>query len=647
MAQAESRSQSRLLTLGTTTLVVAALYLAKDFLIPLAMAVLLSFLLAPLVARLQRLGLGRVPSVLTVVLVGVVGTGLLGFIVAEQVFDLSGQFPRYRENILAKLDELKESIGPALSKANQTVAQVSEHLEPPAAKSPAPGVSAPADAQSLPPDDETPDAERMLKAADSSAAIPVKVVATPISVPSIFSSVLSPVLAPLGTVAVVAVLVIFMLIQREDLRNRVIRLVGDTQLRLTTQAIDDASRRVSHYLLMQLIINSSYGVAMALGFWLIGLPNAILWGLLAGLLRFVPYVGPAVGAVMPLVLSLAVFAGWTRPLLVLGWVILLELVSSNVMEPWLYAAGTGVSPLAIIVSAVFWTWLWGGVGLVLSTPITVCLAVLGRHVPQFHFLSVLLGDEPPLALHATMYQRLLALDQDEAAEQARDFLKSRSVPELFDEVLIPTLRLAEEDRHQGELGQDRIEQIHTAVREIIEDVAEQAAAEQAASAAVVSGELAVVEPALANPLALCVPGFDAADELVGRMLVHLLAMNGFSAELIPREEVAGQPDAARLKAATVVWVSALPPVAEIHARIVCKRLRARMAAAKVLVGLWTGPTSTRTPEQLLRSGAMDVAYTLQSAVQKSVALLPPPPDAETPPPASAPNGAPLTMAANA
>ncbi len=321
-----------------------------------------------------------------------------------------------------------------------------------------------------------------MPSADETAALPVKVVATPVSMPSIFSNVLGPVLAPLGNMAVVAILVIFMLIQREDLRNRVIRLIGDAHLRLTTQAIDDASKRVSHYLLMQLIINASYGVAIAVGLSLIGLPNAILWGLLAGLLRFIPYVGPVIGTAMPLLLSLAVFEGWTRPLLVLGWIVALEIVSSNVMEPWLYGAGTGVSPLAIIVSAVFWTWLWGGMGLVLSTPITVCLTVIGRYVPQFRFLYVLLGDEPPLALHESLYQRLLALDQDEAADQARDFLKSRSVLELFDEVLIPALRLAEEDRHNGQLDPARLELMHAAVREIVDDVAEQAEAARAAQA---------------------------------------------------------------------------------------------------------------------------------------------------------------------
>jgi predicted PurR-regulated permease PerM len=606
---------------------VAALYFAKDFLIPLAMAVLISFMLAPLVRRLQRLGLGRVASVVLVVVVALCGTGALGYAVGQQLLDLSDQLPHYQSNIVAKLDAVHRSIEPALRKAEQTVAEVNEHLQP------APGdvkqdpnlESDNGEDRPVSPGTE-PAAELSPQAAAKNAAVPVKVVSTPTSVPSMFSNMLGSVLGPLGSVAVVAVLVIFMLIQREDLRNRVIRLVGDTQLRLTTQAIDDASTRVSHYLLMQLIINATYGVATAFGLYLVGLPNAILWGLLSGLLRFVPYIGPAIGAAMPLLLSLAVFEGWTRPLLVLGWIVILELISNNVMEPWLYSAGTGVSPLAIIVSAVFWTWLWGGMGLVLSTPITVCLTVIGRHVPQFRFLYVLLGDDPPLELHESFYQRMLALDQDEAADQARDFLKSRGVIELFDEVLIPALRLAEEDRHSGQLDENRLQLMHAAVREIIDDVAEPAidAAEPPATPA--DSDLPAAEkPEVELPTALCVPAHDQGDELVALMLTHLLAGSGFAAELVAREAItSGQFDAARIRAAKVIWVSALPPIAEMHARNLCKRLRGRTSATKIMVGFWTGPTSPRAKDQLQRAGAAEVEFTLQTAVEKSVALIAPP-----------------------
>src|SRR5690606_7062319 len=253
------------------------------------------------------------------------------------------------------------------------------------------------------------------------------------------------------------VFVIFMLIQREDLRDRMLRLIGPGRLIATTQAIDDAAHRVSRYLLIQWMVNATYGTAAAIGLYVIGLPNALLWGVLATLLRFIPYVGPWIGASMPIALSLAAFDDWTRPLVVAGMFIVLELLSNNLMEPWLYGMGTGVSPVAIIASAVFWTWLWGPIGLVLATPLTVCLVVVGLYVPRLEFLNILLSDQPGLPPQARVYQRLLAMDQEEVFQIADEYLKERSLLDLYEYVLLPALSMAEHDRHHGILDQARSE----------------------------------------------------------------------------------------------------------------------------------------------------------------------------------------------
>jgi predicted PurR-regulated permease PerM len=610
MAQPRALSPSRLLTLAATILIVAVLYFGREVLLPLALAALFSFLLAPLVTRLQRWGLGRVPSVLGVVLLSTCGFCLLAWIVIVQMREVSQALPQYRKNIVAKLDALESSVSPRLQKASQLLNELSSHLHPRrSSESPAPSPGnvfgpspskLPSDAKSAPPDD--------------GEAMPVRVVAMPVSVPSLLNDYLGALLSPLGSVAIVTVLVIFMLIQREDLRNRVIRLVGESQLRLTTQALDDASQRVSRFLRVQLLLNASYGITIALGLGLIGVPNPILWGLLSGLLRFAPYIGPWIGATLPILLSFAVFEGWLQPLLVVGWFVIVELVSNNVAEPWLYGASTGVSPLGIIVSALFWTWLWGGVGLVLATPLTVCITVLGRHVPQFRFLHILLGDEPPLPLGTTFYQRLLALDYDEAQGQAREFLKNHSAIELFDDVLIPALRLAEEDRHNGDLSETRQRFVDDSLRELIDDL------ETTEPTATIENELAesIEElPTVAKPEVICVAAGDVADELVALMLRYVLNQHAYHAIVVDRDELKlRKMKLDEFSHADLICVSALPPFAEIAARNVCKAFRVATKAPKLLVGVWTGETNMRTKEQLLRVGANGVVFTLRQAVEE-------------------------------
>src|SRR4029079_17820537 len=295
-----------------------------------------------------------------------------------------------------------------------------------------------------------------------------------------------------------------MLIQREDLRNRLIHLIGSPRLNVTTQALDDAAHRVSRYLLMQLIINGLFGLVLGIGLFFIGVPNSLLWGVLAGILRFVPFIGPWIAASIPVALSLAVFDGWTKPFLVLGLFVINELVSNNILEPWLYGASTGISSLGILVSAVFWTWLWGPVGLVMATPLTVCLMVVGRHVPQLAFVNKLLSTQEILPPQDRFYQRLLALDPEEAIEVAEDFLKDHSLEALYDSVLLPALSLAEQDRHHGDLEEPKERLIIDTLRELVDDLG--ARAQRAAIESSDTSSQPSVTPIQTNDLSVvCLP----------------------------------------------------------------------------------------------------------------------------------------------
>ena len=288
----------------------------------------------------------------------------------------------------------------------------------------------------------------------------------------------------LGSTGIVIILVVFFLVRREDLRDRFIRLVGKGQVTVTTQMLEDAATRVSRYLSMQFLINATFGISVGIGLYLIGVPNAILWGILAATLRFIPYIGPWIAAAMPIGLSMAISTGWVAPILTVGLFVVLELFSSNVMEPWLYGKNTGVSAVAVLVAAVFWTWLWGLVGLLLATPLTVCLLVIGKHVPQLSFLDILLGNEPVFEPKKRVYQRLLAGDQEEATELVDDDLENKPLVEVYDTVLIPALALtAETDWHRGELDEGRHKFILQSLKEMIQERGEGQQEMQAKAAA--------------------------------------------------------------------------------------------------------------------------------------------------------------------
>jgi hypothetical protein len=429
----------------------------------------------------------------------------------------------------------------------------------------------------------------------------------------------------LATAGLVLVLVIFMLLKHADLRNRLIALAGYGQMTLATKALDEAGQRISRYLLMQSLINGSFGLAVGLGLFLIGMPYAVLWGFLAAALRFIPYVGPAVSALLPIALSLAVFPGWVQPLMVVGLIILLELASNMFMEPLLYGQSAGVSAVALLVAIAFWTWLWGPVGLLLATPMTVCVGVLGKYVPQLKFVGVLMGDESPLETHTSYYQRLIAKDDDEAAELVDEYLQTHTLDEVYDDLLLPALTSAKRDRGQDALKDEDVQFVVQATRAIVEDLGVRQS--QTATLPVDAPELLVgeVHVAALPPVRIfgC-PARDAVDELALLMFRQLLDPTRSALEIVSPDiltaEVLSLIEQQRVG---LVCIAALPPGALAPTRYLCKRLRVRFPELKIVVGRWgfTGNVQEdRT--RLLSAGADEVAMTLRETRSHVMELIP-------------------------
>ena len=605
MAKASSSApwQRALVVLTGTVVgvvVVALLYWAQVVFIPLALGVFLTFLLSPLVLVLQRRGLGRIPSVVVVVTLAALLLGGVGWMVTAQVMHLVEGLPKYTENIKGKIKALREmGQGGVTERLGQMAQEIMGELK----SGPPGGDAAPAPPGGVPPADK-----------------PTKVVVEPPSSGwlSRLPDKLGGVLDPLGAVALAVVLSIFMLLKREDLRNRFIRLVGRGRMAVTTKAVDDAGARISRFLLMQLIVNSTYGLAWGLGLWAIGVDYAPLWGFLAAVLRYVPYIGAPVAALLPIALSLVEFAGWTQPLLVGALLLVLELVSNNVMEPWLYGQSIGVSEVAMLVAAAFWAFLWGPIGLVLSGPLTVCLVVLGRYVPQLEFFAVLLGDEPALDPHVAYYQRLLAGDQDEAEQLVQGHGKTSSPERVYDDLLVPALNFAKRDREREELSEHDERFILRATREILEDLGERQEAAATGAAALSPDE------AQAKVRVLGCPARDEADQLALEMLRQLLDPAKWDVEVLPADMLSAELTglAAERKPA-VVCIGSLPPGGLAHTRHLCKRLRARLPGVKVVVGRWGLKGDVEAlQEQLREAGADQVETTLLDTRKHLNAWLP-------------------------
>jgi len=398
--------------------IVAALYFARDVLVPIALAVLLSFVLAPLVRRLQS---WRFPRVVAVFIVAIFAFSIifgLGAFMVSQVSQLANDLPRYQSTLRDKIQSLQgvaTGAGP-LERASDVLKDLKKQLDKPAA---------------------APTADPSLSSqAQSNRPIPVEVRQPDPGALQVLRALIEPLIHPLTTTGIVVIFVIFILLQQSDLRNRLVRLAGAKDLHRTTAALDDAGQRLSRLFLTQLVLNASFGVVIGLALWLIGVPSAPLWGMLAMIMRFVPYIGALISAVFPVVLAAAVGPGWTMVLMTGALFLIAESIVGQAIEPLIYGHSTGLSPVAVITAATFWTWLWGPIGLILATPLTMCLVVLGRHVDQLKFLDVMFGDEPPLTPAELIYQRMLARDPVEAADQARVFLREKPLTTYYDEIYL-------------------------------------------------------------------------------------------------------------------------------------------------------------------------------------------------------------------
>jgi predicted PurR-regulated permease PerM len=584
--------------IALASFVMATLYFARDFLIPLALAALLTFLLSPLVTRIEH-WLGRIAAVLLVGAMILAATVGAGWVLTRQLVDLAAKLPDYKENIQIKLRSIRVPTGGVFTRFSETVEELKKDL---------PG------AESLTPAAAKPQTPVAVTPRPVPAAASVQVVEpSSLSPTGLVHYLIAPLLGPLGTAALVVLLVVFMLLRREDLRRRLIRLIGKGHISAATHAMEDAGARVSRYLLMQLVVNVSYGIPVAIGLYFIGVPNAVLWGAFAAVLRFIPYIGPWIGAALPITLSLAVSPSWTMPFLTIGLFVVLELLSNNLMEPWLYGSSTGVTPIALIVAAVFWTWLWGPVGLILSTPLTVCLVVIGRNVPRLSFLSVVLSDEEALTPAEDLYHRLLTIDEQDEVEFVEAYLKGNSVSALYDSVFIPVIISTETDHRLELLDDEQRLLIEQSLRDIIEDLGTRPPVESKLEAVKIAAE--ATGPA--RPLQVySLPARADRDELACAMLTQLLQKEGLVAQSAPANLPVGEllDLVAKLDPQTVC-ISVVSPSTVIQARYLCVKLKSRFSGLKIVVGLWGlthgAPDATK---RLRESGASEIVTSLSDAV---------------------------------
>ncbi|MGB7600110.1 MAG: AI-2E family transporter [Candidatus Sulfotelmatobacter sp.] len=616
MATSKAASGSKSLVLIAFVLAITALYFGRELFIPLALAFVLSFLLTPIVSLLEKTRIGRVASVLTVLILSFVLVGGMTWGVARQLVEIMVQLPDYKANLDEKIKLLHVSNSGSLSKATATVQELNKELAS------VPGQIASAKQQ------------KEQKATRSSRPIPVQVAQPPSNLVQDLRALVGPLAGPLETAAIVIIFTLFMLAKREDLRNRAIRLAGHGQLNLMTQALDDAGRRLSRYLVLQFAVNACYGAVFGLALYLIGIPHALLWGVFAAVLRFIPYVGTLLAVALPVALALAVFPGWHHAGLVFLVFVVMEVTVANFIEPLLYGSHTGISSLAILVAAVFWATIWGPVGLILSTPLTVCLIVLGRHVPQLDFLEVLLGDEPVLLPEQCFYQRLLAMDQEEARSIAENHLEENSLESLYESIILPALKLAEHDHQTEGLDDTARRFMFRNIRELIEDLGDQYDQDRAAAARKDAENDADRQPPLPKVVlsksnTACIPANSGADELVTMMLVQLLQRSGIRSHQLradPSDDALA--DISRGSYAAVC-ISSISPFAVGEARSLCRRMRAGVSALPVVIGLWSFE-SNRARQRLGPACSGLVSTTLSDALAQIRQLAEPNSPAETP-----------------
>jgi predicted PurR-regulated permease PerM len=628
-----------LIALAVGVTVVACLYFASAVLIPITLAILLSFLVAPLADALTRLRLGHVASVFAAVVISVSVIGMLGAVIATQLTDLAAGMPRYQATIEQKM-ETAHSL--TIGKLNRFASAAGQALQRATVEPPQPAPQAgPASRGSA------------HTTASEPAAVPVEV-REPVPTPfELARRVLSPAISPLETAFIVFVVMVVILLQRDDLRDRAIRLFGSRDLHRTTTVMDEAARRLSRYFVSQLGLNAGVGVVIGTGLFMIGVPSPILWGILAALLRLVPYVGIWISATLATALAAAVSPGWAMAIWSLALFATVELLVGQIVEPLLYGRSTGLSPFSVVVAAIFWSWIWGPIGLILSTPLTLCLLVLGRHVRRLEFLDVLLGDQPALTPIENFYQRALAGDPDEAIEQAEVLLRERSLSAYYDEVAIKGLQLAANDVERGSVTATQLARIEATTNDLVDGLdgyddcepvtsaAEQnwsAAGPLAPSSASGTSDDAQAQPANTrlvspgnskeeraidpSPLAasnrvLCIPGRGPLDALATTILLQLLGKHGFTSRALPHEAASrasiDQLDADDVGIVCILYlqIDGIPS----HLRYLVRRIRARLPKVSIVVGLWAAEDTEKWSADLQSAmGAECYATSLQEIV---------------------------------
>jgi predicted PurR-regulated permease PerM len=581
------------LTVGTTVVVIAGLYFGRSVLIPITLAILLSFLLAPLVEALHRICL---PNFLAAVLAVALALGVilaLGGLIGTQVAELSGQVPRYASTIETKIETVQTF---AVSRFDAIMRGIGRQLLPHATQQPATGGT----------QQQTPgNSERQ--------PIPVEVHQPASSAMQVAEQIIEPLVNPLAALAIVFIVSTFILAQREDLRDRIIRLFGAADLHRTTVAMDETARRLSRYFLAQLAINMSFGVIIGVALYFIGLPSPLLWGIIAALLRFLPYIGSPLAALLPLLLAAATSPGWAT----VFWTAALfgggEAIMGQVVEPLVYGHSTGLSPFAVVVAAVFWTWLWGPIGLILATPLTLCFMILGRHFEQLEFLDILLGDRPALRPDESFYQRMLANDPDEAREQAEQFLKEAPLARYYDEVAVPGLRRATIDATRGALDAAEVERVLESAYALIEDMADEAKPDASSPPAWQADRGSV----------LCIAGRGPMDEAAARMLSQLLGERGIAAHAVPHRAVSrSELPALGSRGADMLCLCYLDLEGGIsHIRYLLRRVRRVLPASPIVVGIWpSGAAALHDERMRLAISADHYVTSLQEAVDACLGM---------------------------
>ena len=579
---AEVPSQASLMTLAVGVVVISSLYFGREVLIPITLAILLSFVLAPLVARLRRIGLWRVPSVILAVFLALGIIVVLGLVIGTQLAQLGERAPIYAYTVQSKLASVRGF-------ATDQILAITNRL----GRTPAPIAAKP--------DAANPVAE--------TKPIPVEVHQPDPTPFETIERLAGPVLSPLASLGVMLVVAVFILMQMEDLRDRMIRLFGSGDLHRTTAAMDDAAVRLSRYFLAQLALNAGFGLAVTVGLMVIGVPSPALFGIIAALFRFVPYVGAVGAAFLPLLLAAAVDPGWTMVVETAVMFVIIEALVGQVIEPLVYGHSTGLSPVSVVVAAIFWAWLWGPVGLILSMPLTLCLVVLGRHVEHLQFIDVLLGDQPALTPAESFYQRMLAGDADEALDQAETLLKDRPLSTYYDEVALCGLQMAANDSLRGVLTDLQLRHIQDSIGAVVLDLADHKDGGKR------------VEDGAPTGTVLCVAGRGELDEAACTMLAQVLAKRGLNARVVSHDAVGrGTIDGLDVSGIGMICVSWLESAGSLSGlRYLMRRLHSHAPGVPTMVGLWQADVNS-VDEGRVKSviGADHYTTSLRDAVEACV-----------------------------